>query len=54
MLQRGFGDFNAVELDQIIETLIQTKFIDQVGTKEIVYKISKKGREIWSEAKEKA
>ena len=54
LLQKGFGDFSSIELDAIVETLIQTKFIEQVGTKNIVYRISKKGREQWSEAKEKA
>lgn len=54
LLQKGFGDFNATELDSIVETLIQTGFIEQVGTKEIVYKISKRGKEIWSQVKEKS
>ena len=54
LLQRGFGDFNSTELDQIIETLIQTGFIEQTGTKVIVYTLSKRGREIWEQAKEKS
>jgi uncharacterized protein DUF3987 len=53
LLQKGFGDYNAAELDQIVETLIQTGFITQTGTKVIVYSISDRGREIWEQAKEK-
>jgi len=52
LLQKGFGDFNASELDMIIETLIQTGFIVQTGVKEIVYNVSAKGKQIWSAAKE--
>jgi predicted transcriptional regulator len=54
LLQKGFGDFNSSELDQIVETLIQSDFIKQIGTKEIVYQMSAKGKKIWEDAKEKA
>lgn len=52
LLVKGFGDFNASELDQIVETLIQTKFIEQIGTKEIVYIMTERGKNAWAAVKE--
>lgn len=54
LLQRGFGDFNASELDSIVETLIQTGFISQTGTREIIYAVSERGKQIWQHVKEKS
>ena len=41
VLQRGFGDFDASELDRIIETLTQANYVAQVqGGKDIKYKLT--------------
>ena len=47
-LQKGFGDFDAAELDKCIETLSQTGFIVQTGGgKDIKYKLTKQCIEWW-------
>lgn len=52
LLVKGFGDFNASELDTIIDTLIQTGFVIQTGTKDIIYRVSERGKQIWQQVKE--
>ena len=51
ILQKGFGDFDASELDKIIETLSQTGFIVQSGgDKEIIYKMTKQCIDWWEKS----
>jgi len=48
VLQKGFGDFDFVELDKIIETVAQMGFIVQSsGGKEITYKLTRACIEWW-------
>jgi hypothetical protein len=48
VLQKGFGDFDSAELDQVVETLNQTGFVVQLtGGKEIKYKLTKVCIEWW-------
>lgn len=52
-LQKGFGEYDAPELDRVVETLVQTGYIIQPkGGKEITYKITKAGLD-WLETKKK-
>lgn len=49
LLVKGYGDFDVTELDRIIETLIQTKFLQQTGTAgKPVYKVTETGKNLWS------
>jgi hypothetical protein len=48
VLQKGFGEFDSVELDKAVETLSQTGFITQpTGGKEIKYQVTKVAIDWW-------
>jgi len=48
VLQKGFGDFDANELDKIIETLTQTGYVVQpTGGKDITYRMTKTFVDLW-------
>lgn len=47
LLMRGFGDFDSIELDRIVETLTQAGFLEQVGVKDIVYHVTPTGQNLW-------
>ena len=48
VLQRSFGNIDASELDQVIETLSQTGYVAQLtGSKEIKYKLTKQCIDWW-------
>jgi len=52
VLQKGFGDFDAAELDRVIESLSQTGFVVQLtGGKEIRYKLTKTAVDWWNSAR---
>jgi hypothetical protein len=48
LLRKGFGDYDAVELDKIVDTLHQTGFVDIKGGKETIYTITERGINLWA------
>lgn len=42
VLQRGFGNYDSIELDKIVDTMVQTGYLVQpTGGKEVSYKVTK-------------
>lgn len=54
-LQKGFGDYDSSELDKVIQTLIDTRFIQQSGGgKTVTYRLTKTAIEWWERKTGKA
>lgn len=47
LLRKGFGDFDAVDLDRIVDNLIQARFLTSSGGENIQYKATERGVNLW-------